>query len=550
MEKIANFIRLADEFVWGPFMLVLLVGTGIFLTIRLHFLPWRNLGYALRMTLSKEARTTKEGTGDISPFSALTTALAATIGTGNIVGVATAMVSGGPGALVWMWISACFGLSSKFSECMLAIKYREVNEKGEMSGGPMYTMKKAFRHKKLGAVLGWMFALFAVLASFGIGNMTQANSISGALYSTFQVPETICGIILTLVAFIIIVGGIKKISKVSSVVVPFMAVFYVIAGLFVIIFNYQNLPEGIAMIFRMAFSMEAVGGGLCGSITAAMMNALHYGVARGVFSNEAGMGSAAITAAAATTDSPVKQGYVNMTGTFWDTIVVCTITGLCIASSGVLGVTETDTVGRYTLAGETLTLRTVNEENEEALEEYSVTLENNTAVLVNQKDGLELVLHTAAGETAGTLIGEFQDEAGNHYQFGEDGVYTYDTLVKGAALTILAFKSALGDAGGSLVCIGIVLFAFSTILGWEYHGEKAFEYLLGTYRYNLVYRIVFSAIIYVGATTALDVVWNFSDIANALMAIPNLICLLALSGVIAKDAMEFQKVLKKEKNNN
>ncbi len=550
MEKIANFIRLADEFVWGPFMLVLLVGTGIFLTIRLHFLPWRNLGYALRMTLSKEARTTKEGTGDISPFSALTTALAATIGTGNIVGVATAMVSGGPGALVWMWISACFGLSSKFSECMLAIKYREVNEKGEMSGGPMYTMKKAFRHKKLGAVLGWMFALFAVLASFGIGNMTQANSISGALYSTFQVPETICGIILTLVAFIIIVGGIKKISKVSSVVVPFMAVFYVIAGLFVIIFNYQNLPEGIAMIFRMAFSMEAVGGGLCGSITAAMMNALHYGVARGVFSNEAGMGSAAITAAAATTDSPVKQGYVNMTGTFWDTIVVCTITGLCIASSGVLGVTETDTVGRYTLAGETLTLRTVNEENEEALEEYSVTLENNTAVLVNQKDGLELVLHTAAGETAGTLIWEFQDEAGNHYQFGEDGVYTYDTLVKGAALTILAFKSALGDAGGSLVCIGIVLFAFSTILGWEYHGEKAFEYLLGTYRYNLVYRIVFSAIIYVGATTALDVVWNFSDIANALMAIPNLICLLALSGVIAKDAMEFQKVLKKEKNNN
>lgn len=550
MEKFANFIRLADEFVWGPCMLVLLVGTGIFLTIRLHFLPWRNLGYALKMTLSKEARTTKEGTGDISPFSALTTALAATIGTGNIVGVATAMVSGGPGALVWMWVSACFGLSSKFSECMLAIKYREVNEKGEMSGGPMYTMKKAFRYKKLGAFLGWMFALFAVLASFGIGNMTQANSISGALYSTFQVPETICGIILTLVAFIIIVGGIQKISKVSSVVVPFMAFFYVIAGLFVILYNHQNLPEGIAMIFRMAFSVEAVGGGLCGSITAAMMNALHFGVARGVFSNEAGMGSAAITAAAATTDSPVKQGYVNMTGTFWDTIVVCTITGLCIASSGVLGITETDTVGRYALEGETLKLRTVNEENEEVLTEYSVKLENHTAILINQKEDSELVLHTASGENAGTLTGEFQDEAGNHYRFGEDGVYTYDALVKGAALTILAFKSALGGAGGSLVCIGIVLFAFSTILGWEYHGEKAFEYLLGTHRYNLVYRIVFSAIIYVGATTALDVVWNFSDIANALMAIPNLICLLALSGVVAKDALEFQKVLKKEKKNN
>lgn len=550
MEKLSNIISAVDDFVWGPFMLVLLVGTGIFLTIRLHFLPWRNLGYALKMTLSKEARTTKEGTGDISPFSALTTALAATIGTGNIVGVATAMVSGGPGALVWMWISACFGLSSKFSECMLSIKYREVNEKGEMSGGPMYTMKKAFRHKKLGAFLGWLFALFAVIASFGIGNMTQANSISDALYSTFRVPNVICGIILTVLALVIIVGGIQKISRVSSVVVPFMAIFYVMAGLFVIIFNYRNLPEGIAMIFRMAFSVKAVGGGLCGSITAALMNALHFGVARGVFSNEAGMGSAAITAAAATTDSPVKQGYVNMTGTFWDTIVVCTITGLCIASSGVLGATETDTVGRYVTEGENLTVLTVNEKNEEVQTDYSVRLEKNTAVLVNQQDGTELTLHTVSDEPADALAGEFADEAGNKYQFGEDGIYEYDTLVKGSALTILAFKSALGDVGGYLVCIGIVLFAFSTILGWEYHGEKAFEYLFGTYKYNMVYRIVFSLIVYVGATTALDLVWNFSDIANALMAIPNLICLLALSGVVAKDVKEFQRGLKEEKRNN
>ena len=547
MEKLSSIISAVDDFVWGPFMLVLLVGTGIFLTIRLHFLPWRNLGYALKMTLSKEARTTKEGTGDISPFSALTTALAATIGTGNIVGVATAMVSGGPGALVWMWISACFGLSSKFSECMLSIKYREVNEKGEMSGGPMYTMKKAFRHKKLGAVLGWLFALFAVIASFGIGNMTQANSISDALYSTFQVPKVICGIILTVLALVIIVGGIQKISRVSSVVVPFMAIFYVIAGMFVILFNYRNLPEGIAMIFRMAFSVKAVGGGLCGSITAALMNALHYGVARGVFSNEAGMGSAAITAAAATTDSPVKQGYVNMTGTFWDTIVVCTITGLCIASSGVLGVTETDTVGRYVAEGENLTVLTVNEKNEEIRTDYTVRLEKNRAALVNQKTGAELMLYTVSDEPADALVGEFADEAGNKYQFGEDGIYEYDTLVKGSALTILAFQSVLGETGGYLVCIGIVLFAFSTILGWEYHGEKAFEYLFGTYRYNMVYRIVFSLIVFVGATTALDLVWNFSDIANALMAIPNLICLLALSGVVAKDVKEFQRTIKAEK---
>ena len=398
------------------------------------------------------------GEGDVSPFSALTTALAATIGTGNIVGVATAMVSGGPGALVWMWISAVFGLTSKFSECMLAIKYREINAKGEMSGGPMYTMKKAFKNKRFGSVLAWLFALFTVIASFGIGNMTQGNSISGALHTTFHVPTHLCGIVITVLALLIIVGGIKSISKVSSVVVPLMAIFYVICGIIVIIGNISNLPAGIAMIFQMAFSLKAVGGGLCGSIVASMMNAMRYGVARGVFSNEAGMGSAAITAAAATTDNPVRQGYINMTGTFWDTIVVCTITGLAIASSGVLGMT---------------------------------------------------------------------DAAGN--------------MLTGSDITIAAFETVLGSAGGWLVTIGITLFAFSTILGWEYHGEKAFEYLLGTHRFNMVYRIAFSFVVYVGCTQTLSLVWNFSDIANALMAIPNLICMLLLNGEIAKDIREFQK---------
>ena len=261
-------------------MLVLLVGTGIFLTFRTRFLTWRNLGYALKSTLSKEARTKSRGEGDVSPFSALTTALAATIGTGNIVGVATAMVSGGPGALVWMWISAAFGLTSKFSECMLAIKYREVNEKGEMSGGPMYTMKKGLKNKKLGAVLAWFFALFAVIASFGIGNMTQGNSISGAIKATFHVPTGVTGIVITVLSLLIIVGGIKSISKVSSVVVPVMAIFYVICGVIVIIGNIANLPAGVAMIFKMAFSVKAVGGGLCGTIVASMMNAMRFGVAR------------------------------------------------------------------------------------------------------------------------------------------------------------------------------------------------------------------------------------------------------------------------------
>lgn len=461
MKELSNVISAIDDFVWGPVMLVLLVGTGIYLTFRMRFLTWRNLGYALKRTLSKEARTKSRGEGDVSPFSALTTALAATIGTGNIVGVATAMVSGGPGALVWMWISAAFGLTSKFSECMLAIKYREVNEKGEMSGGPMYTMKKGIKNKKLGAVLAWLFAFFAVVASFGIGNMTQGNSISGALKATFNVPTWLSGIIITVFALLIIVGGIKSISKVSSVVVSAMAIFYVICGLIVIIGNISNLPAGLAMIFKMAFSVKAVGGGMCGTIVASMMNAMRYGVARGVFSNEAGMGSAAITAAAATTDNPVRQGYINMTGTFWDTIVVCTITGLAIASSGVLGM---------------------------------------------------------------------KDAAGDY--------------LTGSDITIAAFKTVLGTGGGWLVTIGITLFAFSTILGWEYHGEKAFEYLLGTHRFNMVYRVIFSLVAYIGCTQTLSLVWNFSDIANALMAIPNLICMLLLSGEIASDIKKFQPEIK------
>ena len=458
---LSKIISDVDAFVWGPVMLVLLVGTGILLTIRCNFLTWRNLPWAIKKTLSKESRTKNRGEGDVSPFSALTTALAATIGTGNIVGVATAMVSGGAGALVWMWISACFGLSSKFSECMLAIKYREVNEKGEMSGGPMYTMKKALKNKKLGAVLGWLFALFAVIASFGIGNMTQGNSISTAVHETFGISVSTVGAVITILALLIIIGGIKTISKVSSVVVPVMAIFYVIAGVIVILGNISNLPAGLSMIFHMAFSVKAVGG----NIVASMMNAARYGVARGCFSNEAGMGSAAITAAAATTDHPVRQAYINMTGTFWDTIVVCTITGLAIASSGVLG-----------------------------------------------------QIDPATGE-----------------------------MYIGSALTIAAFSTVLGKVGGYLVTIGIALFAFSTILGWEYHGEKAFEYLMGTHKFNMIYRIIFSLVAYVGATQTLELVWNFSDIANALMAIPNLICMLLLSGEIAKDVKEFQKTIEEEK---
>ena len=549
----AEIISAIDDFVWGPVMLILLVGTGVFLTVRLKFRPWRNLGYALKSTLSKEARTTSRGEGDVSPFSALTTALAATIGTGNIVGVATAMVAGGPGALVWMWISACFGLTSKFSECMLAIKYREVNEKGEMSGGPMYTMKKGFKNKKLGAFLGMLFAVFAVIASFGIGNMTQANSIAESVHDTFGVSTTIVGVILTILALVIIVGGIKTISKVSSVVVPFMAIFYVIAGLIVIILNIQNVPAGVAMIFKMAFSFNAVGGGLCGAITAAMMNAMRYGVARGVFSNEAGMGSAAITAAAATTDDPVRQGYINMTGTFWDTIVVCTITGLCIASSGVLGMTDTTIKGTYDVESNNIAVVAHDNDKKDANVNYAYELKNSNLILKyvddNNKENTIELTYSEKDKQPSVIDGTWNDAAGNEYIF-EGGKYEYKEVVKGAALTIAAFSSVLGKLGGYLVTIGIVLFAFSTILGWEYHGEKAFEYTFNTHKFNMVYRIVFSLVVFVGATTALDVVWNFSDIANALMAIPNLICLLALSGVIAKEVERFQPEVDKAKRKN
>ncbi len=463
-EAANNVISEIDSFVWGPVMLILLVGTGIFLTVKLRFRPWTNLGYALRSVLSREAHSTKKGSGDVSPFACLMTALAATIGTGNIVGVATAMFAGGPGALVWMLISACFGLTSKFSECMLAVKYRETNENGEMSGGPMFTMKNGIKNKKVGRTMAFLFALFTVLASFGIGNMTQANSISDAINTSFGVSKTVSGVVITILALIIIVGGIKSISKVSSIVVPSMAVFYVIAGLLCIIINIRNVPTGLYQIFVMAFNPRAIGGGVLGTITVSVMNSMRYGVARGCFSNEAGMGSAAITAAAATTDDCVKQGYINMTGTFFDTIVVCSITGLTIASSGVLG-----TVG-------------------------------------------------ADGEP-----------------------------LQGVSLTMAAFESSLGPFGKYVVSIGIMLFAFSTIIGWEYHGEKAFEYLVPNLKYMIVYRVVFSLIVFVGATQALDFVWNFSDVMNALMAVPNLICMLMLSGVLREETERYQKVIDEEK---
>lgn len=461
MDKINEILTsISDNFI-GPVLCVLLVGTGIFLTFKLNFLPWRNLGSSLKTLVSKESRQTTNGEGDISPFSALMTALAATVGTGNIAGVATAMVSGGPGALVWMWVSAAFGISTKYAECALALKYRTTNENGEMCGGPMYTIRQAFKNKKLAVFLAGAFAVFTVIASFGIGNGAQANSIAVSVNETFNVPKWIVGVIIAVLTAVVVIGGIQSISKVASVLVPFMAAFYIITGIIVIIVNYKNLPSGIATIFSMAFGGRAVAGGAAGIITKSIIDSVGYGVKRGVFSNEAGLGSAAITAASATSDHYVKQGYINMCGTFIDTMIVCTITGLAIASSGALSTSE----------------------------------------------------------------------------------------ASGAALTIIAFESALGKTGGILVTIGIILFAFSTILGWEYTGEKALEYLFKKSTVRYIYRVVFSVLTFLSATVSLDLVWTFSDIANSLMAIPNLISLLALSGILAKETKEYQKVYKAEIKN-
>lgn len=456
--KFDALISTVNNFVWGPAMLILLVGTGVFLTVRLKFLPWRNLGYALKLVFSKP-KYIDGSNGDITPFQSLMTALAATIGTGNIVGVATAMVLGGPGALVWMWIAAIFGLSTKYSESVLAVRYRVKKPNGQMAGGPMYALEQGFPQKQIGKVLAVLFAFFASLASFGIGNMTQANSISDALQSTFNIPHWITGLIILILVFIVLVGGIQSIGRVCGTVVPVMGIFYFVSGVIVIIINHGNLLPGISMIFRMAFSTKAAAGGAGGMIIA---QAIRYGVARGVFSNEAGLGSAPIAAAAAKTDHPSRQGYINMTGTFFDTIIICSVTGLVIASSGALG---------------------------------SVDAQGNP--------------------------------------------------VTGVRLTIAAFSSALGQAGTLIVTIGIALFAFSTILGWEYYGEKSFEYLIDHPIATKIYRIIYSLITYIGATTALQTVWNVSDTMNGLMAIPNLICLLVLSGKVAEECFDFQQRYRK-----
>ena len=450
---LSQLLNDVNDFVWGPVMLAFLVGTGIFLTVRLKFLPWINLWYAIKMIMFHKA----DNKGDLSPFQSLMTALSATVGTGNIVGVATAMVLGGPGAIVWMWISAAFGLSTKYAESVLAVKYRETNLVGEMAGGPMYAMKNGIGGS-FGKIMATAFAIFAVCSSFGIGNMTQANSISSA-FSSLGLSAEITGVILVVCSLAVLIRGVHSIGKVSSFIVPGMAFFYILFTVIIIIVNFENVPDGLAVMFQMAFSFDAVAGGVGGSIVASMLTAMRWGVARGVFSNEAGLGSAPIAAAAARTDHASRQGYVNMTGTFFDTMIICFLTGLVIASSGVLGSVDPET----------------------------------------------------------------------------------GKLISGAPLTILAFSTVYGEGAKYIVSLALALFAYSTILGWEYYGEKSLEYLVSNRAVIIGYRIVFSLITFIGATQTLDVVWNFSDTMNGLMAIPNLLCLVILNKDIANECFDYQK---------
>lgn len=464
MEKIAELIHKIDNLIWGPWMLFLLLGTGCYLMLRLRFLPLKKMKYALLCTIGREnadadqsrgegSRSGKrEGKTGVSSFSALTTELAATIGTGNIVGVATAMVLGGPGALLWMMISSLIGISTKLTESTLAVKYRSVNDKGEMVGGPMYTLRKAFPNRKLGQFLGTLFALFAVLASFGMGNMTQSNSIADALYVAFSVPRAKTGLVVSVITILVVLGGIKSISKVTQIMVPLMGIFYMLGTLLVIVTHLENVPSGIWHIVSMAFCPEAVTGGILGNITVSMQESLRFGVSRGVFSNEAGLGAGGISAASADTKDYVRQGYISMTSIFIDTIVICSVTGLALAASGVLG-----------------------------------TLDAN----------------------------------------GE--------LLTGTALTIAVYETTFGEWGAIFLSICITLFAFATIMGWAYQGEKAFEFLVGKSKYCIWYRFCYGLVAFVGTVCSLEVVWEFSDICNGLMAVPNLICVLVLSGEVCKE---------------
>jgi AGCS family alanine or glycine:cation symporter len=442
MDIFKEYIQTISGIIWGFPLIILLVGTGVWLTVRLRGLQFTKLGHALYLALIKRKENTDQP-GDITHFQALMTALSATVGTGNIAGVATAIATGGPGALFWMWITGLVGMATKYSEAVLAVKYRERDSYGTMSGGPMYYISKGLGWKWLGT----LFALFASIAAFGIGNMVQSNSVADALESSFRIPFWLTGIVLTGATAVVIIGGIKNIGRVAGFLVPIMIVFYMGAALIIILLRIDMVPAAFVLIFKYAFTPAA---GLGGFLGATVMLTVRMGVARGVFSNESGLGSSPIAAAAAQTRHSVTQALVSMTQTFIDTLVVCTMTGLVIIVSG----------------------------------------------------------EWASGKT-------------------------------GAELTTISFTSGLNsNIGQYIVSIGLALFAYSTILGWSYYGEKSIAFLLGEKAVK-PYRYIFTIFVGIGAISELDIVWSVADIFNGLMAFPNLIGLLALTPIIVNETRNF-----------
>ena len=440
MDTVHQWIVWLNGYLWGPPMLVLLFGTHLYLTFRLRFIQ-RHIGTALRLSVARDSG----GEGDVSHFGSLTTALAATIGTGNIVGVATAVALGGPGAVLWMWLTGVFGFATKYTEALLAVKYRVRTSDGTMLGGPMYALERGLKMKWLGI----FFALFTAIAAFGIGNMVQANSVATLARDTLHVPPLASGLAMAALTGIVILGGVRWIARVCEGLVPFMAIFYLLGCSIILVVNADALLPALRLIVRHAFTAQAAGGGFAG---AAVLMAARYGIARGLFSNEAGLGSAPIVAAAARTRNPVRQALVSATGTFWDTVVICAMTGLVLVST-----------------------------------------------IVKHPDALQ--------------------------------------GLKGAELTRAAFAQ-IPVVGPLALTVGLLTFVFSTILGWSYYGERAVEYLMGKHAI-VPYRLLWVVAVYVGAVATLPLVWDLADAMNALMALPNLVALIGLSGVAVRETGKY-----------
>ena len=443
---IESILSAIDSFIWGAPLLILLSGTGLYLTLRLGFIQIRYLPRALGYLFKKD----KGGKGDVSSFAALCTALAATIGTGNIVGVATAVQAGGPGAIFWMWLVALLGMATKYAECLLAVKYRVRDKNGFMAGGPMYYIERGLGIKWLAK----LFALFGVMvAFFGIGTFPQVNAITHAMQDTFNIPVLVTAIIVTLLVGLIILGGVKRIATASSVIVPFMAILYVTTSLVIILLNIEKVPDAISLIIYSAFDPQAALGGAVGFT---VMKAIQSGVARGIFSNESGLGSAPIAAAAAQTREPVRQGLISMTGTFLDTIIVCTMTGIVLVLTGAWNNPE----------------------------------------------------------------------------------------LAGATVTNYAFAQGLGTSiGATIVTVGLLFFAFTTILGWCYYGERCFVYLVGIRGVKL-YRLIYIVLVGLGSFLHLNLIWIIADIVNGLMAFPNLIALIGLRKIVIEETKDYFQRLK------